>query len=351
MYISKVDYFKDRLDTLTYDTLTSVLSRKSMEEYINYLISNKTSFSMFLIDIDDFKTINDVLGHSAGDQSLLICSKRMIEVFKEHKGVVGRYGGDEFFAILPNEIEYENVWNVGNKLNENIRKSNSIPDIEKALPAGKFTITSGVARYPLDANDYESLLSLCDKALYIGKQKGKNRFIVYNAEIHQDVFKNRDYKKSDVKEVIDYVFQELTNKSASLDENLITAISFVSKCYDVSLASKCINDNLEILYSDGKITKAKYIDINEYLDLKASEVDTMIFMYINKLGPKHLKLKKQFEEQGIHASILIPCRTKSMNYGYLRIDAKYERIWSKEEKTVFQIIANLYALLLENKTN
>ena len=58
---------------------------------------------------------------------------------------------------------------------------------------------------------------------------------------------------------------------------------------------------------------------------------------------------KAFEKQNVHASILISCQTKTKLYGYLRVDSKYERIWTKDEKIVFQIIANLYALLLEFK--
>ena len=74
----------------------------------------------------------------------------------------------------------------------------------------------------------------------------------------------------------------------------------------------------------------------------------MIFMYVNNLNEDN-ELKKALEKQNVHASILISCQTKTKLYGYLRVDSKYERIWTKAEKIVFQIIANLYALLLEFK--
>ena len=347
MNINEIKYFKENKDKISYDTLTSVLSRKTTIDYIDYLIQNNIKFTVFFMDIDDFKNINDTLGHSAGDKALITCSERMKMIFEDNNSVVGRYGGDEFFAVVENETEYEKIWEIASQLNKIIRKENNLEDIDKALPAGKFTITSGIARFPIDAKGRDELFEICDKSLYIGKQKGKNCFIIYNSSIHSNLFKDREIKKIDVKGVIDYIFTTLTDKTRSLNDNLKEAITFISKYFDVSLASKNYNNKFEILYSNGNLNKAKYVDENKYLDLKTSEVDSMIFMYINKLGPRREELKKEFEEQAIHASILIPCQTKTKNYGYLRIDAKHERIWTKEEKMVFQIVANLYAMLLE----
>lgn len=347
MILEKNEYFKNNIDNITFDTLTHALSRKSMIEYIKYLIKNNTPFSLFFIDLDDFKAINDSLGHSVGDEALIITSDRMFKIFNENNGVVARYGGDEFFAVVENEVKYENIWHIGKDLNELIRKQNDINDIEKALPAGKITITTGISRFPKDGKNIDELLEVCDKALYRGKLKGKNCFIIYNEELHADLFIKRDNRGLDIKGVIDYVFREFTNKKYSIEYNLKEVISFASKYFDVTLAAKNYDNKFEVLYSKDSNVTSEYVDENLYLDLKSSEVDSMVFMYINKLGPRHADLKKTFEDQKVHSSILIPCQTKTKNYCYLRIDAKHERIWTKDEKIVFQIIANLYAMLLE----
>ncbi|MBR3618089.1 MAG: GGDEF domain-containing protein [Acholeplasmatales bacterium] len=340
---------KDYLDNneIATDSLTKTLSRKSLFNYIKYLIDNKEKFALFFIDFDDFKSINDTLGHNVGDEALIISSKRMKEIFDKHKGVVGRYGGDEFFAVVENVEAYDDVWNIAKELNEEIRKENDIENIEYALPAGKFTITTGIARYPLDADNIDDLFDIADRALYRGKQKGKNCFIVYNKDLHQNIFKNRDAKRLDTKNIIDYVFCEMTDETRSIDERLKSVFKFVGFYFNVSLVSKNSNGKLEIIYSNDQIEDAKYVDVNEYISLKANKTDSMMFMYINKLGPKYQHLAKIFEEQKIHASILVACETKKQIYEYLRIDAKYERIWTKEEKIIFQIIANLYAFILE----
>ena len=339
------EYFNN--NDVTYDSLTKTMSRKSLFEYIEYLISVNKKFTLFFIDFDDFKSINDVLGHNAGDEALIECSKRMDYIFKKYNGILGRYGGDEFFAVVENLDEYEKVWNIANELNEYIRTDNNIKGIEMALPAGKFTITTGIARFPLDANNLDDLFELADRALYRGKQKGKNCFIIYNKELHQNIFRDREVKKLDSKNIIDYVFCEMTDGTKDVESRLISVFKFVGYYYNVSLVAKNYDNKFEIIYSNDSIKNAKYIDEKEILDLKSNEVDTMVFMYINKLGDAHKHLKELFEEQNVHASLLITCETKNKKYGYFRIDAKYERIWTKEEKIIFQIIANLYALVLE----
>ena len=346
MSLKDITFFKSNKN-ISYDPLTQVLTRKTFMEYMESLVNSKTPFTFFFFDFDDFKSINDVLGHNAGDEALIICAKRFISVLEKHGGVVGRYGGDEFIAIIENLEVYEDVWNIAREVNEVIREENSIENIGLALPAGKFTITSGIARYPLDGNTVDEILDVSDKALYRGKQKGKNCFIIYNHALHKNIFRDRETRNLDTKDLIDYTFLTLNDKSNSLEDNLKQACSFISKYFDVNIFSKNSKKKFEILYTNDKITDAKYVDEKEYLDLKSSEIDSMIFMYINKLGPRHKKLKEEFESQGIHASLLIPCQTKTKLYGYFRVDSKYERIWAKEEKIVFQVISNLYAVLLE----
>ena len=156
-----------------------------------------------------------------------------------------------------------------------------------------------------------------------------------------------DARHIDTKNLIDYIFVTLTDKSHPLEDNLKHVCSFIANYFDVSIFSKNYKGKFEVIFTNGIISNAAYIDEKEYLDIKVNDSEQMIFMYINKLDEKHQYLKDLFEGQKIHASLLIPCATKQKTYGYLRIDSRYERIWGREEKIVFQVIANLYALLLE----
>lgn len=346
MGIMDIKFFQKK-DNVIFDSLTKTLSRHTFYEYMNFLIENKTPFSFFFFDFDDFKSINDILGHNVGDEALIITSNRICEVVHKYGGAVGRYGGDEFFAIIENKTNYEEIRDVAKEINQIIREKNNIKNIEQALPAGKFTITSGITKFPDDGSTLEELFDATDKALYAGKQKGKNCYIIYRKELHKDIFKVRQAKNLDTKNLIDNIFSTLTDKEKSLDDNLKNACSFIADYFDVSVFSKNYKNKFEILFSNGLMPKVKYIDENKYLNMEKNQIDQMIFMYINSIDKENKELIDLFEEQEVHASLLIPCATKSKLYGYIRIDSKYERIWAREEKIVFQVIANLYAVLLE----
>ena len=341
----KNDFFKK--NSIIYDPLTNTISRNSFYDYMNYLINNNIKFAFFFFDFDDFKSINDVLGHNVGDEALVLSSNRIKEIINKYGGHVGRYGGDEFLGIVEDLDDYDSVWNIAREINERIREDNNIENLSYALPAGRMTITTGIARFPRDGKTLDEIFNITDKALYRGKQKGKNCFIIYNKELHSNIHTESDARHLDTKNIIEYVFSALTDKSYSLNENLKHVCSFTANYFDVGIFSKNYKGKFEILFSNGSIPNAAYIDENKILDLKINDAEQMIFMYINKLDKKHDKIKKLFEAQSIHASLLIPCSTKQKTYGYLRIDSKYERIWGKEEKIVFQVIANLYAVLLE----
>lgn len=348
MGVFDIEYFNKNKENVNYDSLTKVLSRSSFYQYMQYLIDSNRTFSYFFFDFDDFKSINDVLGHHSGDEALVIAATRIDEVVCKYNGVTGRFGGDEFFAIFENLTEYDDVWKIAKEINEKVREEKSISNIQLALPAGMLTITTGIARFPKDGKTMDELFEVTDKALYRGKQKGKNCFIIYNHELHKDIFKDKEARKLDVKNLINYVFVSMTDKDYSLNENLKHVGIFVANYFGVSIFSKNYNNKFEIIYSNWKMKDPFYVDEKLFLDLKASDDDSMIFMYVNNLNEDN-ELKKAFEKQNVHASILISCQTKTKLYGYLRVDSKYERIWTKNEKIVFQIIANLYALLLEFK--
>jgi diguanylate cyclase (GGDEF)-like protein len=131
---------------------------------------NRCSFSLCLVDVDDFKRVNDLFGHPAGD---LVLSRLATSL--RQNGEAFRLGGDEFALLLP---EYNE--------NEAIETASAIIERIAKLPldqVGSVTVSAGVATFPRQAPDRGELIRLADSALYWAKENGKNRVHVYRPDV------------------------------------------------------------------------------------------------------------------------------------------------------------------------
>lgn len=122
------------------------------------------SFSIIFVDVDDFKKINDRVGHVEADRALQAMGAAMAEQLRS-SDLVCRWGGDEFIILLP-ETDRGEASLVAEKLRNEIRR---------APGSGGATISLGVACYPVDGADYDTLVASADRALYQSKRRGKNR--------------------------------------------------------------------------------------------------------------------------------------------------------------------------------
>lgn len=165
------------------DPLTGILSRSYAIKFVESLIANQTPFTFTIIDLDNFKIINDGYGHTAGDLVLTTVAKGLAEYSKDF-GLAGRFGGDELLLIdlknlkaLEKKEFFEGLYQSGT-----LRRS-----VEFENGAAFVTGTSGCASYPKDAEDFTALFGLIDKMLYLGKNKGRNCYTVYDETKHNDI--------------------------------------------------------------------------------------------------------------------------------------------------------------------
>ena len=166
------------------DPLTGVVVRPHIIGFAQSLIVAGTPFTFGILDLDNFKFINDTYGHHIGD-SVLTCVARDLARYMEGFGVVGRFGGDEFLFIDLHHRTYaekkslmSGIYSDGAVLRKNIALEDCSPFI---------TGTVGCATFPDDASDYDALFTLIDKTLYRGKTKGRNCHIIYVEEKHRDI--------------------------------------------------------------------------------------------------------------------------------------------------------------------
>ncbi len=156
------------------DTLTKIHNRRFFNFIIHKLITGGTPFALILLDLDNFKLLNDTQGHHHGDYVLKIIAGILRECTRSYD-VVARYGGDEFAVILPNSSK-----EVSKDIAERIR--NKVLTTPKLLPYSNISISIGIAAFPTDANNGEEVMQKADEALYQAKGMGKNYVSIYKKE-------------------------------------------------------------------------------------------------------------------------------------------------------------------------
>ncbi|MGR9051606.1 MAG: EAL domain-containing protein [Gammaproteobacteria bacterium] len=165
-----------------FDTLTGLPNRGKLKEYLVYALSllkrsNGTLALMFL-DLDHFKDINDSLGHSIGDELLVVLAKRMRSILRE-QDTVSRLGGDEFILLLP-ATDDRGAALVARKLLQVIAAPCRIEPYDLTV-----TASIGIALFPSDGDDLETLSKSADAAMYRVKKEGRNGYRFFTREMQE----------------------------------------------------------------------------------------------------------------------------------------------------------------------
>lgn len=194
------DQIQKRIRKLAYtDELTGLANRASFSQHIEELTKSPARqnrrFGLLYIDLDDFKAINDSLGHDAGDLLLKTIATRLVNTCSEID-FIARLGGDEF-CILIGEVDNEYAANVAKRCLDAIAQPIEIYS-RKLTPS----CSIGIAYYPDDGEDLTTLLKAGDTSLYTAKENGKNQYAFYKAELtHKAEY--RFYVEQNLREAIE----------------------------------------------------------------------------------------------------------------------------------------------------
>lgn len=171
---------EERINFLAnFDSLTGLPNRFQLDERLNYALRmakrNSEKFSVMFLDLDHFKEVNDTLGHDAGDALLIGLSKRFSSVLRE-VDTVSRIGGDEFVFLLPN-TDAPGASHIAEKLLKIIETPCDYNGNDMLV-----TGSIGIAIYPDDGLDQQTLFKNADTAMYLAKESGRNRYHFFSKE-------------------------------------------------------------------------------------------------------------------------------------------------------------------------
>ena len=190
----------DYLEGTFVDALTKTLNKKSITEYAFKNVKPGNQTAVIIVDLDYFKNVNDTYGHLFGDQVIKASSDVMKSVVGS-SGMVGRIGGDEFLIILKDYGDEPGLRSYLRSIKANINML-----FPERVGENRLSCSIGASQCGVDSNDYNELFRIADKALYIAKQKGRNRFVLYDVRKHGQ-FHMTD-ESTDMTEIRDSFYSE-----------------------------------------------------------------------------------------------------------------------------------------------
>ena len=340
--LSKYSFFKETLkdNKLEWilDPLTGVISRSFFLNFVKSLINDKTPFTFGIVDLDNFKFINDNYGHHVGDLVLRDIGENLANYYSDI-GLIGRFGGDEFLFVDFKHLEYDDkkqslkqLYVTSAVLRKNIPLETCNPFI---------TATVGCATYPLNTDNYDDLFALIDKALYRGKTKGRNCYIIYVEEKHANITMSRLGKRGIYTSMQRLVRQfEMVN---GLDNKIHSIMPFlmeelvISDLYYVSTAGR-MKSFKDRSYSE---------EVGDIRVLCDDDVYTENFIENSSanLCTKCPQLFEALKKKNAETLLVVRIAMDMDVYGYLLMaEPNSHRIWQEEECALVYMLAKLIAM-------
>jgi diguanylate cyclase (GGDEF)-like protein len=175
--LKRINFFDELKQRVRIDSLTGLLLRGYFLEKLEFEIQRneyqKHNFYILMLDLDNFKNVNDKYGHLAGDKVLVEIAKIILSLL-ENNGLGGRYGGDEFIIFLPNITEKEVLFSA-NKINRSLESKFFEENNEK------FNVTASIGISCRSKNNLkiDAIINTADIALYEAKNNGKDKIVLY----------------------------------------------------------------------------------------------------------------------------------------------------------------------------
>lgn len=364
--IEDVDDEMARLESIQakamYDSLCiNIYNKATTEELIKAELERSTGGALLMIDVDDFKSINDSLGHMFGDEFLKRFAATLKSTFRD-TDIVGRYGGDEFFVFMPHATAA-----LAEKKGEQILQR--VKEIEVPMEGGVKS-SVGVAAVNPDNRSYRQLLKQADSALYQAKNHGKNCVVLFDQySMQEGTYRTEDAVKQGRSNVVlssnpegaasvmMRIFSALYT-SVDIDEGINQMLELVGKTYDVS--RMYIFEDTE----DGQYCCNTFEWCNEGV---APEIDNLrMVSYEEDLGGKYRenmnddgifychdisKLSeiqyKMLAEQGIKSMLQCSIVDDGKFKGFVGFDeCRSNRFWTQEQIDSLVLLSKVLSIFL-----
>ncbi len=344
------------------DLLTNCYNKITAETMISNIIHDGSdkNHALFIIDIDNFKAINDNLGHHFGDLVLSDVATKLKECFR-NADIVGRIGGDEFIVLLKNVSSMEIIKGKAERIANAFKHTYSGENKEY-----KISGSIGIARFPEDGTKYDELYKAADKALYQAKLRGKDCYTFYDKSLLDGTMKNRTILENANRIANSYMDTELITmifhllyETKDIQSSINASLQYIGKQYNADRAY------IFESFDNGKTYSNTYEWCKEGIrpeiqNLQGIEKETLIdffddansdgIMYSNDLTV--LKAEGAYElmaQQDIKSFLHAQIREKDKDVVKLFLgmdDCTNVRVWSEKEINSLQFIVKFMSTFL-----
>jgi diguanylate cyclase (GGDEF)-like protein len=339
---------------LNKDPMTGVLNKNAIIQYAKdrLRIRNTQNITLAILDLDNFKQVNDTLGHAFGDRVIL----KFADIIRSSigtAGAVGRFGGDEFIAVIDDlkSVEQLRQYFRAIRTNTELAFKNLAPGLSATCSIG---ITE-VIRLEEEIT-FENLFKTCDTCLYIAKEFGKNRYVMYDDRTKKVIGTDGGIGTArQTRLKIDTDFNlKMTNL---LFEKRLAGIPEIIKMLGEGVALNNINiflgNELELLYhwgcEDTEKINAKYVFEDNYTS-NFNESNVLYLMSAQTLEIKMPSAYKILAEQNIYSAMQYLIKHNNKVIGLISFELPQPgRYWHQNEMNSFMMIAPLMAQLLLNE--
>ena len=340
--LSKYDYFNNILShaSINYilDPLTGTISRQVFIDFVQDCINKNIPFTLAILDLDNFKLINDNYGHQIGDEVLKSLSYDLSNYLGKD-GLVGRYGGDEFIYIDFKHIEYDDNHDFIQAMYENycvLRKNLSLKNCNPFI-----TGTIGTSTFPKDASTYNDMFSNADKTLYRGKLKGRNCFIIYVESKHKNITVQKLAKEDLYMSM--YTISHEFESATTLKEKLYT--TYVNLKADIKIDNLLFIDKTSAIYS---CETGKILGFANNLRKILGETALVASNFQTDTTPFDEEISEELKMFNLQSILITRVEMNKHFYGYLICTEPINsRIWQQDDKALLFYISKCIANFLE----
>ncbi|MGM9605348.1 MAG: GGDEF domain-containing protein [Faecousia sp.] len=333
------------------DAMLDMLNKKAITEYAKHRLSHPELASyLVILDLDNFKMVNDTYGHMFGDTVLVAFTEIINKAMGKH-GVVGRLGGDEILVVtkdIPNKAALRPFLR---EIRTNVELA-----YKGKLDGISLTCSMGAAAYPEHAASYEDTMRLADKMLYLAKEKGRNRYLIYTPELHQDYVNSNLHEapgpKKPIKQynnigILQYMLSEYLIKQASCNDYVFDQIGRSFRLSEVL----CIYNHGNIGFrwtSEGEGLRPEDM---EFLDVEDPFLDQVDENGLYLMDGRYLiqddfpQLYEKLAARKIEAAIFYRMMKDGKPDGYVLYAKRHQRQkWSEYETIALAVTAKIFEI-------